>query len=270
MIHQQIVRSAASGDAPDPRQSLCQGCRTAKPLPIAITMAFQPIVDVVSGKVFAYEALVRGAEGQGAGEVLSGVDPEMIYKFDQTCRVKAIELAGALFPPDDDAKLSINFMPNAVYEPTACLQASLAAARRARFDPRRLMFEFTEDERMTDVAHVRRIIDTYRASSFTTAIDDFGSGYAGLKLLADLQPDMLKLDMDLIRGIDASLSRQAIVAAVVTMTQALGITCIAEGIETEAELRALKALGLRLCQGYLFARPQVASLPSIPESTFVC
>lgn len=86
-------------------------------------------------------------------------------------------------------------MPNAVYEADACIRASLAAARRVGFDPGRLMFEFTEDERMLDVAHVRRIIDAYRARGFTTAIDDFGAGYAGVGLLADLNPDMLKLDM---------------------------------------------------------------------------
>jgi EAL domain-containing protein (putative c-di-GMP-specific phosphodiesterase class I) len=130
--------------------------------------------------------------------------------------VKAIELAGRLFVPGGEAKFSINFMPNAVYEPEACIRVSLAAARRVGLDPGRLMFEFTEDERMQDVAHVRHIIEAYRARGFTTAIDDFGAGYAGLGLLADLHPDMLKLDMALIRGIDGSASRRTIVAGDVT------------------------------------------------------
>nr|WP_200918749.1 EAL domain-containing protein [Sphingomonas sp. Leaf231] len=226
-------------------------------------MAFQPIVDIGTGRVFGYEALVRGIDGRSAGDVLSGVSPDMIYKFDQTCRVTAIELAGRLFSPDDGARLSINFMPNAVYEPDACIRASLAAARRVGFDPGRLMFEFTEDERMRDVAHVRRIVDAYRARGFTTAIDDFGAGYAGLGLLADLRPDMLKLDMALIRGIDGSTARQAIVAGVLQMADALGVRCIAEGIETAAELRTLHELGISLCQGYLLARPVTEALPSI-------
>ncbi|WP_163956757.1 EAL domain-containing protein [Sphingomonas insulae] len=239
----------------------CTGCRSGTPLPIDITMAFQPIVDIRAGRVFAYEALVRGVAGETAGEILSSVSAEMVYKFDQACRVKAIELAGRLFAPQDDAKLSINFMPNAVYEPDACIRASLAAAKRVGFDPRRLMFEFTENERMDDVAHVQRIIDAYRARGFTTAIDDFGAGYAGLGLLADLRPDMLKLDMALIRGIDSSTSRQVIVAGVARIAEALGIRCIAEGIETSAELCTLRDLGISLCQGYLLARPVVASLP---------
>jgi EAL domain-containing protein (putative c-di-GMP-specific phosphodiesterase class I) len=100
----------------------CQGCGRSTPPKISITMAFQPIVDIEAGSVFAYEALVRGTDGQSAGEVLASIDPEMIYKFDQTCRVKAIELAGRLFTPGNDAKLSINFMPNAVHEPDACIR----------------------------------------------------------------------------------------------------------------------------------------------------
>ena len=154
-------------------------------------------------------------------------------------------------------------MPNAVYEPNACIRASLAAARRVGFDPGRLMFEFTEDEKMVDVGHVRHIIESYQARGFTTAIDDFGAGYAGLGLLADLRPDMLKLDMALIRGINDSAARRTIVASVVKMAEDLGISCIAEGIETAAELNTLREIGLRFCQGYLLARPQIEELPLI-------
>lgn len=252
---------AGIGAALLPAKPACAGCKTAKPLKTRITMAFQPIVDIATGSVFAYEALVRGVDGQSAAEVIASVEPDMIYKFDQTCRVKAIELAGGLFSPDSATKLSINFMPNAVYEPNACIRASLAAARRVGFDPARLMFEFTENERMRDVTHVRRIIEAYRQRGFTTAIDDFGAGYAGLGLLADLRPDMLKLDMALIRGIDVSIARQTIVAGVVRMADALGIGCIAEGIETAAELHTLRSIGIRLAQGYLLARPAIEALP---------
>ena len=262
MMHAPITVADAARLPPLPRRDPCRGCRTGAPLKMAITMAFQPIVDIQTGSVFAYEALVRGIEGQSAAQVLSSVEPEMIYKFDQACRVKAIELAGRLFAPDGDAKLSINFMPNAVYEPNACIRASLAAARRVGFDPGRLMFEFTEDERMLDVTHVRHIIEAYQAHGFTTAIDDFGAGYAGLGLLADLRPDMLKLDMALIRGIDRSAARRTIVAGVVRIADALGIRCIAEGVETSAELQTLRDIGLRLCQGYLLARPATELLPS--------
>ena len=261
MIHAPISTKDVERSMPMTLHDACNGCRTGAPLPLAITMAFQPIVDVTTGSVFAYEALVRGVGGEGAATVLAGVEPDMIYKFDQACRVKAIELAGHLFRPDDGAKLSINFMPNAVYEPDACIRASLAAARRVAFDPTRLMFEFTEDERMRDVPHVRHIIDAYRTRGFTTAIDDFGAGYAGLGLLADLQPDMLKLDMALIRGIDGSAARRTIVAGVVQIADALDVRCIAEGVETAAELEILRTIGIKLFQGYLLARPEREALP---------
>jgi EAL domain-containing protein (putative c-di-GMP-specific phosphodiesterase class I) len=206
---------------------------------------------------------VRGTDGQSAGQLLAQVDDTNRYAFDQACRVKAIELASALFPAEDACKLSINFMPNAVYEPTACIRATLAAAQRTSFDPRRLMFEFTEDERISDTAHLENIVATYRRLGFATAIDDFGAGYAGLTLLAKFRPDLIKLDMDLIRGIATSPARQAIVASLAALARQLDIQVIAEGVETEAELTLLRSAGLRLFQGYFFARPSVARLPEL-------
>ena len=163
----------------------CVGCKGGDALPFDFTMAFHPIVDIAKNAVWGYEALVRGTDGQGAGHILGMVDGANRYKFDQACRVKAIELAGALFPLGAETKLSINFMPNAVYEPAACIRATLDAARRVGFEHRQIMFEFTENERMVDVAHVQRIIAEYRKQGFSTALDDFGAGYAGLNLLAN-------------------------------------------------------------------------------------
>jgi EAL domain-containing protein (putative c-di-GMP-specific phosphodiesterase class I) len=220
-------------------------------------MAFQPIIDLERREIWGYEALVRGKAGQGAGEILAKVTETNRYAFDQACRVKAIELAGARLPPSSKAKLSINFMPNAVYEPRACISASLNAAAKAHFDPSRLMFEFTEGERISDIAHVERIVAEYRKMGFTTAIDDFGSGYAGLGLLANFQPDVIKLDMDLIRDIARSPARQAIVGGTVSIARQLGIKVVAEGVETQGEMLMLRSLGLTLFQGYLFAKPQI-------------
>ncbi|SFM95885.1 EAL domain-containing protein [Methylobacterium pseudosasicola] len=240
----------------------CQGCQGGSSLPFDFTMAFHPILDVGRGKVWGYEALVRGTDGQGAGQILAMVDENNRYRFDQACRVKAIELASSLFP-DAETRLSINFMPNAVYEPAACIRATLDAAQRVGFAHRQIMFEFTENERMTDVAHVRRIIAEYRKQGFATALDDFGAGYAGLNLLANFQPDFIKLDMELIRGIADSPQRQTIVAGVVVIAERLNIAVIAEGVETEAELASLRSLGIDLFQGYLFAKPTTARLPEI-------
>ena len=94
---------------------------------------------------------------------------EQRYRFDQACRVKAIELASRLFPAGQTLKLSINFLPNAVYEPAACLRATLAAARKADFPHQDIMFEFTENEAVRDTDHLRSIIAEYRRQGFTTA-----------------------------------------------------------------------------------------------------
>ncbi len=243
----------------------CDGCSTASKLGFDFSMAFQPIYDAVAGRVWGYEALVRGLAGEGAYSVLSRVSPEQKYRFDQDCRVKAIELASRLFPADDSLMLSINFMPNAVYEPAACLRATLSAARRNNFPTSAIMFEFTENEEVADTAHLQNIITEYRKHGFTTAIDDFGAGHAGLGLLVDFQPDLLKIDMKLLRDVDTSPARQAVVDGIVAIAGKLDITVLAEGIETEAEYLMLKAAGIRLFQGYWFAKPAFEELPAVRE-----
>ena len=161
------------------------------------------------------------------------------------------------------ATLSINFIPGAMYRPENCVRATMAAARRHGFPLGRLQFEVTEGEKVEDPDHLGSIFRVYRARGFRVAIDDFGSGYAGLGLLARFQPDTLKIDMELVRGVDSDRVRRAILAAVLSVCTELGISAVAEGVETRAELDALRALGVRLVQGYLFARPGFESLPEI-------
>lgn len=245
----------------------CEGCRSGEPLGFDFTMAFQPIVDAAGNSVWGYEALIRGTGGEGAGEILSRVTPEQRYRFDQACRVKAIELAARIFPKENTPRLSINFLPNAVYSPLACIQLTLATAREVGFPTERLIFELTENEQIDDADHVRRIVDTYQQMGFGTAMDDFGAGHAGLGLLARIQTDYLKLDMELVREIDRSKPKRIIVEGVVRIAKRLGITVIAEGIETLAEAQTLHLLGIRYLQGFYFARPAFRALPEIEAST---
>jgi EAL domain-containing protein (putative c-di-GMP-specific phosphodiesterase class I) len=244
----------------------CSGCQDGAGFDLPITMAFQPIVDIKTRRVFAHEALVRGVGGEGAGFILDQVSETNRYAFDQGCRVKAIELAADLNLADDGAMLSINFLPNAVYEPRACIRLTLAAAMRSRFPLNRIIFEFTEVERL-DTAHILNILRSYRDMGFKTAIDDFGSGYAGLNLLAAFQTDLVKIDMELIRGIDQSTPKQAIVRNTLRMLNDMGVTPVCEGIETAAEYAVLEDLGVTLMQGYLLAKPALAALalPAWPD-----
>ena len=246
--------------ASENRQLGCDGCRNGQDLGFELRVAFQPIVDATTGVPFAYEALIRGPEGQGAGWVLDQVNEANRYRFDQACRVAAIREAVAAGLLETDARLSINFLPNAVYSPQACIRLTLQTAAECRLPSERLIFEFTEQERL-DTEHVRGIIDTYRSLGFATALDDFGAGHAGLNLLANIQTDLLKLDMDLVRDIDRSTPRRQIVSAMVGLCREMGIKLIAEGIETEVELGVLRELGIRYVQGYLIARPELGRLP---------
>ena len=244
----------------------CDGCRNGTDFHVPITMAFQPILSMAKRRVFAHEALVRGADGSGAGAVFSQVTEDTRYLFDQTCRIKAIELAARLNLVDDGALLSINFLPNAVYNPRACIRITLDAARQVGFPIDRIMFEFTEGEKVNP-AHLLNILRHYRALGFLTAIDDFGAGYAGMALLADFVPDVVKLDMHLIRGCDEDPIRRTMLAHMVSMLKELDVAVVCEGIETPEEYETLRRLGVDLMQGYLFARPafEALSVPVWPE-----
>ena len=238
----------------------CRACQPGEELPFEITMAFQPIIDVRTREIFAYEALVRGKGGQGAGVILSQVTQENRYIFDQTCRVTAVALASRLQIP---CFVSINFLPNAVYQAATCIRATLEAARAHGFPTSRLIFEITENEKLVDKEHLKSIIREYRRQGFKTAIDDFGAGYAGLNLLAEFQPDIIKIDMEMVRAIDTDPVRQAIVRGILGVCAALGIESIAEGVETSGEFETLLGMGVGLFQGYLFAKPGFEVLPEV-------
>jgi EAL domain-containing protein (putative c-di-GMP-specific phosphodiesterase class I) len=238
----------------------CDHCTARGPLDFAFTFAFQPIVDVRRETVFSYEALVRGPNGESAFWVLGQVNDENRYRFDQDCRVAAIALAARL---GMSANLNINFMPNAVYRPENCIRTTFAAAKKYGFPLERIIFEVVENDHLADSSRLVEIMSEYKRFGFLTALDDFGAGFAELKLLARFQPDMLKIDMDLLRGIEADRARQAIVRGVVATCDELDIRVLAEGVETLAEYVWLRDAGIDLFQGYLFARPGFEALPEI-------
>ncbi|MGU3494193.1 EAL domain-containing protein [Xanthobacteraceae bacterium A53D] len=226
-------------------------------------MAFQPILDLRVRRPWAYEALVRGPDGEPASDVFTKVTPENLYSFDQKCRVAAIKAAVAAGILETDASLSINFLPNAVYSAKACIRLTLATAEQCGLPLERLIFEFTEHEEMGDPAHVMSIVDTYREMGFRTALDDFGAGHANLNLLSNFRTDIIKLDMALVRGIDSDRTRQHIVSAMVRLSQDLDRGLVAEGVESRGELETIRALGIDLVQGYFIARPAFERLPAI-------
>lgn len=242
----------------------CEDCGNGERVGFKFEFAYQPIVDLRSGSVFGHEALVRGDQGESAATVLSQVNEKNRYRFDQACRVKAIKGAARLGIQE---RVSINFLPNAIYKPELCIKTTLRAASAHGFPVERIIFEVTEGERVEDGAWFAEILREYKRCGFKTAIDDFGAGYAGLKLLSDFQPDIIKIDMDLVRRIDQDAPRQAIVKNLLGMATDMGIEVIAEGIETRGERDFLLDAGIYLMQGYWFAKPAFAALATLnPES----
>lgn len=242
------------------REMGCRECLGGAGLHFEFSMAFQPIVSLSRREVFAHEALVRGTAGEPASEIFRHVDENTRYRFDQACRVKAIELASRLKMP---TFLSINFMPNAVYRPELCIRTTLEAAETYGFPIDRIVFEITEGEQVDDRAHLRDIVQHYQKRGFLTAIDDFGAGFSGLNLLADVRTDLVKLDMALVRNVHEDDGRRAIIRGVALMCADLGMKLIAEGVETREELECLRGLGIDLFQGYLLARPAFQALPAV-------
>lgn len=224
----------------------------------AFSYAFQPIVDVVSREVFSFEALIRGRANEPALQVLERVPAHARYQFDEDSRAVAIGLAAGL---GLHCHLNLNFLPQGVYASDAWLASTLAAAVRHALPVDRLILEVTEGEVIADYAQLGRQLNELRSMGLKVAIDDFGAGYSGLNMLADFQPDQIKIDMNLVRGIERHGPRQAIVRAVAQVCGDLGIDVIAEGVESPDEYDWFAEQGVRLFQGYLFARPGFESLP---------
>lgn len=241
-------------------QSPCSRCEKENKLNFSFTMAFQPIINCKTQSIFGYEALVRGLNNESAHSILSQVNDDNRYQFDQQCRTKAIALAAKL---GITSLLSINFLPNAIHNPKHCISKTLAAAKQYDFPIERIIFEFTEVEKFSDSSHIKRIVECYQSLGFSTATDDFGSGYSGLNLMADFQTDIVKLDMGLIRNIHCDDIRQCIVKHCLRLFSEINIIPLAEGIETREEFIWLREAGVELMQGYFFARPGFEHLPTV-------
>jgi blue light- and temperature-responsive anti-repressor len=223
------------------------------------SFAYQPIVDIETRTVFAYEALVRGRANEPAGVIFGTIDPRDLHRFDRAARIRAIELAASL---GLETSLSLNLLPQSLDGAPDAVSSTIEAAMRARIPARNIIIEVTEGEMIHDAAGFAERMNTYRAQGIRFAIDDFGAGFSGLNLLAEFQPDEVKLDMHLVRDIESKGPRQAIVRAVMQVCEDLGIDVIAEGVESDAEYRWFKRAGVKLFQGYLFCRPTFEALPT--------
>ena len=247
----------------------CDRCRDMACLPFTFSFAFQPIVSASQQKTVSYEALVRGINGEPAGTIFQHVNEANLYQFDQACRVTAIKKAVEIgLNEQTGTLLNLNFTPNAVYQPELCIRTTLAAAEKYGFPLEKIVFEVTEGEEVRDKQHLVNIIDSYKKIGFKTAIDDFGAGYSGLNLLADYEPDTIKLDRELIIDIHEHPRKQAIIRGIIMVCRELNLELLAEGVELREEYQWLRGEGIDLFQGFYFARPGFECLPEVAPELF--
>jgi len=223
-----------------------------------ITYAYQPIVCIRSGRCFGFEALARGYERLGFASVGTLLDhvhrAGMLPQVDMILQEKAISLAAdslkrtharLFFNLDNRVLQSADYLPHRTSEILA----------DHGLDPAALCLEISERHAVPDAVRVSEIMRFYRHHAYLFALDDFGTGFSGLQLLYDHHPDILKIDRFFVNGIGDDERKRLFVSTIVNLAHILGVTVVAEGVETEAEFRACKQIGCDLVQGYYVARP---------------
>lgn len=229
------------------------------------SMAFQPIVNVATATTYAFEALVRSADGEGADTVLSRVPRRNLHMFDLACRSRAMveAIRCNLLESPTAARLCVNVNPNAAVERASNLRLTCDEAMELGFPLDRLILELVEGDDIADFEGLMSVLDEYRGDGVLVAMDDFGAGYSGLKLLSRLKPDVVKLDMSLISQIAVDRTSAVIVRTMVQACYELEIMAVAEGVETYDIAMRLRDMGVMYQQGNYFARPAFEALPRV-------
>ncbi len=228
-------------------------------------IAFQPIIDALSGRIFSQDATVRGKHGETAQSLFLSVEPGLLALADATFRKQALRIAGEA---GLTTLLNLDVMPSALENSADALQSTLEEAAACGISGDQLLLQFTETEIIVDPVTFAQRSDDLRQAGLRLAIEDFGAGFAGLNLLADFQPEVVKLGSRLVQGIEAHGPLQAIVRGIIRTCDDLGIDIIAKGIETEEEYFWFLDEGITLFQGPLLARPSLGTLTTaftLPE-----
>lgn len=239
-------RRVESGSMATQRDELAGKLDTAL---ASVWMAFQPIVDITANKIYAYEALLRTDEQTLARPDVFIGTAERLDRIHELGRTVRNAVASAIPRAPGDAFLFVNVH-------------GLELTDEALFDGRnplvdhapRVVLEITERVGIDALGGPTRV-EMLRKLGFRIAVDDLGAGYAALGALATLEPEIVKLDMSLVRDLDRHPTKRRVVGAISTLCRELGGQVVAEGVETPAEYEALVDCGVSLIQGYLLARP---------------
>lgn len=224
-----------------------------------ITIYFQPIFDLDSGRPHGFEALCRGPRGTPFENYKALYDvatkTDLLFELDHLCRRQALKSGKNL---DPEYKLFINTLPFSIRDPSFQGKYLIDLFEGTDLAPEQIVLEVTE----------RRAIDNYNmfvdAMKYFSdmgckiAIDDMGAGYSGLEKIVHLRPDYVKLDMSMVRDIDSSFVKQQMLQAFRVMTEKIDARLIAEGIENQKELAKVRQIGVNYVQGFLLAKPSAA------------
>jgi EAL domain-containing protein (putative c-di-GMP-specific phosphodiesterase class I) len=234
----------------------------------SVSVVLQPLISVATASCVACECLVRGdQEGVpvGAERLLSAARVlGVLHELDFAAWRAAVEKGHALVK--NGLALFLNFTPSSVYKSMFDVKKTKAMCREMGVDMSQLVFEVTEAEKVSDFGSLKRVMDEYRAEGAKIALDDLGSGYSSILRLSDLRPDYVKLDQRLVHGAFGDRLRSVLLKAVTEASHELDICVVAEGVETEEDLRFCLEIGADLVQGYLLACPGDGIVPVSTEA----
>jgi EAL domain-containing protein (putative c-di-GMP-specific phosphodiesterase class I) len=221
-----------------------------------IYSVYEPIVEVESRTVFGYEALARGPKGSRFHSPVAlftaAEEHELVFELDCVCRESG--LRGAMDLPEG-TKLFLNIRPTTIHDPNFQGAKLIETLERRSLEPTDVVFEISEQESIKSYGAFREMRDYYRSLGFEFALDDTGTGYAGLEELLEIEPDYIKIDRAMVSGVDQDPGRQDMLTALLQLADKMGAQVIGEGLDTIEELEMLGRLGIRFGQGWLFGHP---------------
>ncbi len=227
-----------------------------------IRTVFQPIISLKNGAVLGYEALSRGPEGSALEAPTMLFDVARmhgkLWELESLCRIKALENVSRHCP---EAFIFLNVDPAVINDDKFKTGFTTAFLDKYHISPQNIVFEITEKNTVDDFMSFRKTIAHYKEQGYKIAIDDVGAGYSGLTMISEIHPHFIKLDMNLVRDVDKDGLKAALIKTLNDFCVVTNIVMIAEGIETEYELRTLIDIGVDYGQGYYIQKPKVDIMP---------
>ncbi len=217
----------------------------------------QPIIDLDTNEIYGFEALLRAEDSfkEISPAVLfqTAIDTGMQSLLDKRARQCAVQAKAKHLPKG--TKVFINFLPSTIYNPYYCLQHTFQLIEQYELDPADFVFEVVETEKVTDLSHLKKILQTYKEAGMKVALDDVGAGFSTLEMLQDLKPDFVKVDRHYISYCDQDEEKQRFLRDVIEIATKLDIQVLGEGIERKEELDYCKQIGMNYAQGYYLGKP---------------